>query len=356
MDYDRYDALLHWIFRQTQGDAWFRPNEDNLSSGVALRISNNDFRIFPYDNPSLDNFHAAVTALNPLVAVKLRSAAVHAALANLPAFEKSISLDSQTLIQILDSILLLPHADRDQSAAFIASFSSFFFPPLSHPFSLQRDERTLVIWSDSLDRIVSLCQDIDDRLIKLLWRSHHTPSLSNSLSNSINGSTDHSSTENSALAFNVPVKEIGPDSTSESHTRRSWFFKKPTLIDPEQNNLPDDERKNPRPVMLYAPVYNGLAAGLAAIFVGTGLKTLLVQWRLDGDFSRFALLSVMPLLYCVSLVSHKKKHPISSFTHPFPVLLHSNHPKPHHDPRSYRSLSLQLEILFIPPSLSRSRN
>ena len=38
MDYDRYDAFLHHIFKQTQGDAWFRPGEDNLSAGVALRV------------------------------------------------------------------------------------------------------------------------------------------------------------------------------------------------------------------------------------------------------------------------------------------------------------------------------
>ncbi len=38
MDYDRYDAFLHHIFKQTQGDAWFRPSEDNLSAGVALRV------------------------------------------------------------------------------------------------------------------------------------------------------------------------------------------------------------------------------------------------------------------------------------------------------------------------------
>lgn len=40
MDYDRYDAFLHHIFKQTQGDAWFRPSEDNLSAGVALRVDN----------------------------------------------------------------------------------------------------------------------------------------------------------------------------------------------------------------------------------------------------------------------------------------------------------------------------
>ena len=105
MDYDRNDALLHWLFRQTQGDAWFRPNEENISSGVALRVSDGkyfssalenllifclfsasttatpEFRVFPYENASLEPFETAVAALNPVVAVKVRSAAVHAALA-----------------------------------------------------------------------------------------------------------------------------------------------------------------------------------------------------------------------------------------------------------------------------------
>jgi hypothetical protein len=84
MDYDRYDALLHHIFKQTQGDAWFRPNEDALSAGVALRIKDSppEFRVFPYENIALEPFETAVAALNPVVAVKVRSAAVHAALAD----------------------------------------------------------------------------------------------------------------------------------------------------------------------------------------------------------------------------------------------------------------------------------
>lgn len=81
MDYDRYDAILHHIFKQTQGDAWFRPNED-VSAGVALRVDNGpEYRVFPYENLALEPFEAAVSALNPAVAVKVRSASVHAALA-----------------------------------------------------------------------------------------------------------------------------------------------------------------------------------------------------------------------------------------------------------------------------------
>ena len=82
MDYDYCDAILHHIFKHTQGDAWFRPNEDTLSAGVALRIDNGpEYRVFPYENLALEPFEAAVSALNPAVAVKIRSAAVHAALA-----------------------------------------------------------------------------------------------------------------------------------------------------------------------------------------------------------------------------------------------------------------------------------
>jgi len=81
MDYDRYDAFLHYIFKQTQNDSWFRPNED-VSPGVCLRTNTGEFRVFPYENISLEPFETAVTALNPVVAVKVRSAAVHAALAD----------------------------------------------------------------------------------------------------------------------------------------------------------------------------------------------------------------------------------------------------------------------------------
>ena len=76
MDYDRNDALLHWIFRQTQGDAWFRPNEEHISSGVALRISDGrcrsgirdpqlmDFQLTWKAHQSFACFHTKTPALS----------------------------------------------------------------------------------------------------------------------------------------------------------------------------------------------------------------------------------------------------------------------------------------------------
>lgn len=143
MDYDRYDAILHHIFKQTQGDAWFRPNEDQLPCGVAVRVGEGEFRVFPYENIALEPFEMAVAALNPAVAVKVRSAAVHAILAeayvrlnrrihtsshlSVPSTpdESSIYVDSNTRIQVLDTMMDLPTADKEQLAAFIVGvFSS----------------------------------------------------------------------------------------------------------------------------------------------------------------------------------------------------------------------------------------
>ena len=38
------------------------------------------------------------------------------------------------------------------------------------------------------------------------------------------------------------------------------------------------------------------------VFIGSSVRTLLMEWVLDGSFIRFALVAVIPLLYCVSLV------------------------------------------------------
>ena len=40
-----------------------------------------EFRVFPYENASPEPFEISVAALNPVVAIKVRRAAVHAALA-----------------------------------------------------------------------------------------------------------------------------------------------------------------------------------------------------------------------------------------------------------------------------------
>ena len=92
-----------------------------MHAGVCLRVDTGHFRVFPYENPYLAPFELAVRTLNPVVAVKIRSATVHAALATVAEDAAAIYIDVDTRIQILDSILLLGSADKEQCGAFIVS-------------------------------------------------------------------------------------------------------------------------------------------------------------------------------------------------------------------------------------------
>lgn len=124
MDYDRYDAFLHHIFKQTQGDAWFRPNEDNIAVGVALRVDNGEYRVFPYENLGLEPFESAVRVLNPAVAVKVRSAAVHAAFAEVCVLSSCCLIVCDASHGLINHILALQKTGRSTSTPTRESRSS----------------------------------------------------------------------------------------------------------------------------------------------------------------------------------------------------------------------------------------
>jgi len=75
------------------------PLEETVATGVAMRVENGFFRVFPYENPALIPFEAAVRKLNPVVAVKIRNTSVQAAI------RKMYVLYSQECCACVDSFL-----------------------------------------------------------------------------------------------------------------------------------------------------------------------------------------------------------------------------------------------------------
>ncbi|KAI0660030.1 glycosyl transferase family group 2-domain-containing protein [Cubamyces menziesii] len=284
MDYDAYDALLHHIFKQTQGDAWFKPSEENVHAGVCLRVDSGNFRLFPYDNVYLEPFEAAVQILNPVVAVKIRSAAIHAALATVKPDADAIYIDDNTRIQILDSITLLGAADKEQCGAFI------------------RDERVLVVWSYQLDTIIPTCRDFEDKLIKLVWnlRSGNSSISSVMIPSSTASSEAHL---NEKTTEEASTKEATPPPQDSS---RPKAIKKRRCglgywVTDKEDVEKTAEGPSPRPIRLFAPVYNGLGIAMSIFFIGSGVAVLVEEILLDGDYTRLALLATAPFLFCVSL-------------------------------------------------------
>ncbi|EIW53034.1 uncharacterized protein TRAVEDRAFT_175203 [Trametes versicolor FP-101664 SS1] len=283
MDYDAYDALLHHIFKQTQGDAWFKPSEENVHAGVCLRVDNGSFRVFPYENEYLEAFEAAVRALNPVVAVKIRSAAIHAALSTVKEDADCIYVDNDTRIQIVDTMIHLSRADKEQCGAFI------------------RDERVLVVWSYNLDSIIPTCRDFEDKLIKLVWKRRSAfASLASSIAPStapsdvnLNEKSDTALvTEKAAV---IPTPKVLPTPPKKRSCGLGYW--KADASDLEKTA----EGPSSRPMRMFAPVYCGLGAALSLFFVGNGVSVLLEESLLDGNWARFALCVTIPFLFCVSL-------------------------------------------------------
>lgn len=296
MDYDPYDALLHHVYQQTQGEAWFRPAEETIATGVCLRVAAGQYRVFPYNQMLLAPFEAAVRLLNPIVAVKIRSAAVHAAFSTITDADASIYVDSDTKIQVFDSMNLLPRAEKEQCAAFI------------------RDERVMVIWADNFDNIIPLCRDLEEKLIKLIWRYRHLTSSATTAPSSTNIVSAIASAIGSATSFEekdpVLTEKEQKNSRSKSSPKSSrwgWNWRASPEKRSAQANEHDVEKEGssgspgPRPLRLYAPFYCGLATGLSIFFIGSGISVLLAEWLLDDNYVRFSLLITSPFLFCISL-------------------------------------------------------
>ncbi|KAJ7583871.1 glycosyl transferase family group 2-domain-containing protein [Mycena floridula] len=301
MDYDNYDAVLHHVWAHTQGEAWFKPSEENISAGVCLRIKPGHFRVFPYENPFLLPFQASVRALNPLVAVKVRTAAVNAALLTVNDDATSIYIDTETRIQILDTMNHLSRADKEQCGAFV------------------RDERVLVIWSDNLDTIIPLHTDFEQKLMKLVWRHRRAIGAASFITSTTTTSVSPSTTASDVNLAEKPkhaslsaseavaalaregLVEVNDPPASEPKSTSKWTWRLSKRPQGSRDLEKGSEPGAARPMRMFAPVYSGFAAAMSIYFLAQGISTILQEWRLDHDYRRIGLLATAPFLLCVSL-------------------------------------------------------
>lgn len=133
----------------------------------------------------------------------------------------------------------------------VSFLSSLIFRTSRSP-SLQRDERTLVVWADTLDAIVPACHAFEEKLLRLVWRAKATQ-----LNRNLSSATPTSDSRVPASEAVEILTHVALDSCDgEKDVEEGWT-------------------PAPRPIRLYAPVYNGLGAGLSLFFVISGGVVLL---------------------------------------------------------------------------------
>lgn len=155
------------------------------------------------------------------------------------------------------------------------------------------------MWADGPDTIIPTCNDFEERLIKLLWRAR--PGFGVTPSSSLPASYADSNSGHSLIGVTgrgsatpsdrVPVSQSTPGITPAAgaskediekafanasgeprtarNVKRRWYGKRVVV---EEKQFPDAEGASEpelgygpekRPAVLYAPLYNGIAAGLA---------------------------------------------------------------------------------------------
>ena len=186
--------------------------------------------------------------------------------------ERSMYIDSDTKIQVIDTMSELPRAEKEQCGAFIVGILFFFFfhpctSQLTH--DRQRDERAIVVWADSFENIMPLCRDLEEKMIKLVWRHRHSVARSETPTGSADVSAVSSvATSNVNLTERAVVEKerANTSATSKPNAAWRWHWRSTLKTDAPRSSDPEKEgaeEKEPRPVRLYAPFYCGLAVALS---------------------------------------------------------------------------------------------
>ena len=140
--------------------------------------------------------------------------------------------------------------------------------------ALQRDERVLVVWSDSLDGIIPLCREFEDHLIKLVssWSNRHMlgdlapePSISTTPAgtSAMTSAVDVALNEKPQDTESTPEAELDPKVRPVSGGSL-WGWRLGTRA--KRASGPRDVEQagtSARPTRYFAPVYSGLGLALS---------------------------------------------------------------------------------------------
>lgn len=150
-------------------------------------------------------------------------------------------------LQVIPSLTHLVHAQRHQSAAFIA------------------DTATLLVWEDEPTRLLERAEYIQDALMQMSWKS-----------------------------------EPAEESTVEKDS------KKPFVQIEEYDDVTEEEaaEEGPRKTVLWQCIYEGATIGLLVSCIGFGWRWVAVQHIQDPNWMRLLFLFVVPAQIWLALVSH----------------------------------------------------
>ena len=176
--------------------------------------------------------------------------------------DRSLQVDPTMRIQVLDTMLDLGSAEKEQKAAFIVRVKRHVpFDGLTRLIP-QRDERVMIVWSDSVDNIVASTVDLEGRLLKLVWKSRNGATNTASLT-PLSGTSAFASTP-SRMSLSATRKNTTMTGTDIELTEKAISVAdNHDLISLKEKELESGVKPAPRPTRTFAAIYIGIAVALS---------------------------------------------------------------------------------------------
>lgn len=237
------EMLVNWIHREQMRHLWSAGGPDE---GVIVKKSPGQYTCCPPELQSDPDglFWDAITNLNVKCALTVNRRVVRTFLETNP--HDSVSLGNGLRVQILPNMTYLPTCQRHHFAAFIA------------------DKGLLVVWDDSPKHLLQRAKDIEAALRTMMWSTDEKSEYD-----------DMSTKEKSGV---VSVDEI---SLSEASL--------------------EEEAEPPRRIVLNQSVMVAIELFLSVASIGSGYAKIAEEIKIDGDYTRLALLLVLPAQIWLSL-------------------------------------------------------
>jgi hypothetical protein len=242
----RNDMMVNWLYEQ-QLRKQYATGQDPFE-GVVLKKARGNFTCCPPQMASIPgSLFQMVTMMNVRCAMTVNTPVVRALLESLSRKTDMdyVPLPDGLRVQIVQTMADLPTCQLHHFAAFI------------------EDIRVLIVWDDEPEQLLERVRNLEARFMEIIWG---------------NGDADDDELQDEKRGGHHMIEDLDPAQLEEALSREQ------------------------RPVRLMSAAMVGLTLALCVTCLGLGWRALVLELRVDDDYTRIALLVVAPAQIFVSLV------------------------------------------------------
>ncbi|KAL2065738.1 hypothetical protein VTL71DRAFT_3408 [Oculimacula yallundae] len=282
-DQDKFNTTVRYLYQRCVDRKWLQEFGDDSGTapeqsalGVAMRKP--DGMNYATEPATVDaQFLDALRLVEARIGVTMSSEITESLFAQVSPFQAELHLGPRVKVPVIQSLdAFLDGREEVDPKSFAC---------------LLREERIVMLWSDTVEGILAHAADVEDKLMAHVWGTHISTPV-NSYSWSPNYQPRHpvSSTPSSASVF-VDEKYLAIQAAIDIEDRGDDYF------DPNTESAAPPER----PFLLLHAGVIGVSVALVVFVEMLCVSKLLTEYRYDGKVIRFALVFTIPIFVMFSL-------------------------------------------------------